>query len=158
MVKYKKYRFETKCNTNSALQACVTVSGARGREFRPKQTRLVLFFKNIDLCYADKWDCSEVIEFLLQLVQRHGFYTKSLEWINITGIQICSSISELNARFQRVTPRFLAINTFLRVQNPTENNMERILQSQLEPIIARFRTSANIQYIAKGLIDFFTKV
>lgn len=46
-------------NANQVLhilkQNCLVVSGIRGKEYKPKQTRLVLFMKNIDLCPIDSW-------------------------------------------------------------------------------------------------------
>lgn len=50
------------------------VNGVRGREYRPRQTRLILCLKNLDRCHRDAWNCSEIAEFLLQLVQHRGFY------------------------------------------------------------------------------------
>jgi dynein heavy chain 2, cytosolic len=46
-------------NANQVLyilkQNCLVVSGIRGKEFKPKQSRLILFMKNIDLCPVDNW-------------------------------------------------------------------------------------------------------
>lgn len=46
-------------NANQVLnvlkQNCLVVSGIRGKEYKPKQSRLVLFMKNIDLCPVDNW-------------------------------------------------------------------------------------------------------
>lgn len=36
-------------------ESCLVVSGIRGKEYKPKQSRLVLFMKNIDLCPIDSW-------------------------------------------------------------------------------------------------------
>lgn len=40
---------------NILKQNCLVVSGIRGKEYKPKQSRLVLFMKNIDLCPLDSW-------------------------------------------------------------------------------------------------------
>ncbi|XP_053958646.1 cytoplasmic dynein 2 heavy chain 1 [Anastrepha ludens] len=147
-------------------QNCVAVSGLRGREFKPKQTRVVLFLKNLDLCYLDAWGTSEIMELLLQLVQRAGFYADNLEWVHISGLQICGSISQdpatsMGGGLHKLAPRFLAINQFLRVSYPTDADMLTIVQSQLEPLLAsgRFKTAAvNVQYVVEGLLELFKKL
>ncbi|XP_017471893.1 PREDICTED: cytoplasmic dynein 2 heavy chain 1-like [Rhagoletis zephyria] len=147
-------------------QNCVTVSGLRGREFKPKQLRLILFLKNIDLCYIDAWGTSEVMELLFQLVQRSGFYAENLEWVHISDLQICGSISQastsaISSSLQKLPRRFLAINQFLRISNPNDADMFAIVQSRLEPILANehFKTpAANVQYVVEGLMELFKKL
>lgn len=151
---------------NIFYQNCVIVSGLRGREFKARQTRLVLFLKNLDLCYFDSWGTSDIMELLLQLVQRAGFYADNLEWVHISGVQICGSVSQaatslMSGGLHKLPPRFLAINKFLRVSYPNDADMLTIVQSQLEPIMAsgHFKTAAvNVQYVVEGLLELFKKV
>uniref|UniRef100_A0A1B0AQ10 Dynein heavy chain, cytoplasmic n=1 Tax=Glossina palpalis gambiensis TaxID=67801 RepID=A0A1B0AQ10_9MUSC len=210
-------------------QNCIAVSGVRGREYKPRQQRLVVFLKNLDLCYLDTWQCNAVVELLQQIVQRQGFYNvtdyttapttntttstaaitsttttissstiadkaannasslsnrrsgninnnNSLEWINVSGLQICGSISETiasataNATLLKIAPRYLAINHQVRIANPSPTDMLTVLQHNLEPLlvgrsgngrsVAHFKgfTSQTVQYIAEGLMDFYTKL
>lgn len=151
---------------NIFYQNCVIVSGLRGREFKARQTRVVLFLKNLDLCYFDAWGTSDIMELLLQLVQRGGFYADNLEWVHISGVQICGSVSQattavINGGLHKLPPRFLAINQFLRVIYPTDADMLTILQSQFEPIISSGHFKAapvNVQYVVEGLLELFKKV
>ena len=173
----------------------MTVSGMRGREFKAKQTRLVMYLKNLDLCYLDAWGCSEIVELLLQLVQRQGFYNdnssnsglnavktsasssggggggsrittsskskgnsnntnnksnnsgnSNLEWINVSGLQICGSISQstqattttsatANASLVKIAPRYLAINHMLHIGYPTQQEMLAVIQRHLEHLL-----------------------
>ena len=209
----------------------MTVSGMRGREFKAKQTRLVMYLKNLDLCYLDAWGCSEIVELLLQLVQRQGFYndnssnsglnavktsasssgggggsrvttsskskgssnnnnnnnsgTSNLEWINVSGLQICGSISQstqattttsatANASLVKIAPRYLAINHMLHIGYPTQQEMLAIIQRHLEHLLlaqpyhlqgsggtgAHFKGMRlqNLQSISEGLMEFYTKV
>lgn len=199
------------------MQSSMAVSGVRGREYRPKETRLVIYLKNVDLCYVDAWGCSEIVELLLQLVQRQGFYNDSggsnsglnaarnggggrsnattnntnnnsgsgsgnsnLEWINVSGLQICGSISQTttaataNASLVKIAPRYLAINHMLHVGYPTQQDMLGVIQRHLEHLLlgqqhlynggaaaaAHFKglNLQNVQYIAEGLMEFYTKV
>lgn len=197
----------------------------RGREYRPKQTRLVIYLKNLDLCYVDAWGCCEIVELLLQLVQRQGFYNdngsnaglnvarnsggsntsatgrsnkshnssngtgaggggggggssnSNLEWINVSGLQICGSISQqtttaatANASLVKIAPRYLAINHMLHVGYPSQQDMLAVIQRHLEHLLlgrgygdraaAHFKglNLQNVQYISEGLMEFYAKV
>ncbi|KAH8413035.1 hypothetical protein KR009_007595, partial [Drosophila setifemur] len=139
---------------------CVTVSGIKGREYRPKQARLVLFMKNLDLCQLDSWGACEVVELLFQLAQRGGFYAENLEWIGVSGLQICASIS---GNSMKIAPRYFAINQFVRVSRPTSQDMLEIVQRRLEPLLGEhFRGSAsrgvNLQHASECLMECFEKL
>ncbi|XP_016964184.1 cytoplasmic dynein 2 heavy chain 1 [Drosophila biarmipes] len=142
---------------------CVTVSGIKGREYRPKQARLVLFMKNLDLCQQDCWGACEVVELLLQLAQRAGFYAENLEWIGVSGLQICASIS---GNTGKISPRFFAINQFVRVSRPTRQDMLEIIQRRLEPLLEEhFRglanrggSGVNLQHVSESLMECFEKL
>lgn len=88
-------------------QVALVVSGLRGREYKPKFNKIVLFLKNADLCNVDEYGTREVMELLIQLISRGGFYTETLEWINVTGLTVCCSM--LNIKQHNFSPRFLSI-------------------------------------------------
>lgn len=55
----------------------------------------------------DIWGTSEIIELLLQITQRKGFYAPdTLEWISIVGLQICGSIADADQKL--LSPRFIS--------------------------------------------------
>ncbi|EDX05339.1 GD21850 [Drosophila simulans] len=142
---------------------CVTVSGIKGREYRPRQARLVLFMKNLDLCQQDSWGACEVVELLLQLAQRGGFYAENLEWIGVSGLQICASVG---GNAGKIAPRYFAINQFVRVSRPTSQDMLEIVQRRLEPLLEehfrgsenRGRSGVNLQHVSESLMDCFEKL
>ncbi|XP_060645040.1 cytoplasmic dynein 2 heavy chain 1 [Drosophila nasuta] len=140
---------------------CVTVSGVRGREYRAKQSRLVLFMKNLDLCQLDAWGACEIVELLLQLVQRGGFYADNLQWITVSGLQICASIS---GNLLKIAPRYLAINQYVRIGRPTNSDMLAIVQCRLEPLLnGHFSSSSNggsinLQHVSECLMECFEKL
>lgn len=47
----------------------------------------------------------------MQLINRNGFYSETLEWISITGLQICGSMSNITK--QNLSSRFLAKAKYL---------------------------------------------
>lgn len=64
--------------------------------------------KNINLCSVDEWGTCEIIELLLQIIQRKGFYDPiKLEWVNVNGLQICGSM--LDRSGDHLSPRFVSI-------------------------------------------------
>lgn len=92
---------------SALVQHSLVVSGVRGREYRPKFNKTVLFLKNIDLCATDAYGTCEIMELAVQLIRRLGFYTETLEWISVTGLTICCSM--LNIERQPFSPRFLSM-------------------------------------------------
>lgn len=89
-------------------QHCLAVSAVRGREYRAKQQRLVLYVKNVNRCAVDAWGTCAVTELLLQIVQRGGFYAlDTLEWVTLSGCQVCASVSTDAAALSGVSVRFL---------------------------------------------------
>ncbi|XP_055594856.1 cytoplasmic dynein 2 heavy chain 1 [Uranotaenia lowii] len=117
---------------NTLKQNSMVLTTVKGKEYRPKFSKIVIYFKNIDLCTVDSWGTCEVVELLLQLINRSGFYSDTLEWISVVGIQICASISDLNK--VHISPRFLSICHMVRISYPTNTEMESIVKSMLLPI------------------------
>lgn len=104
---------------------CLVISGFKGKEYKPRKSRLILMMKNIDLCPVDSWGTSDVIELLIQLISRHGFYDDNLEWTSVEGLQICATISDF--RQHRISSRFLMKNVIIHVSEPTQNDMQHII-------------------------------
>lgn len=77
------------------LEHCVKASVASGRMLRPKDvTRLVIFFKDINLPKPDKYATTEVIALLQQILTYNGFYDGNLEYLSLDkNIQIVASLN-----------------------------------------------------------------
>ncbi|KFB35182.1 AGAP010790-PA-like protein [Anopheles sinensis] len=113
-------------------QNSLIVTTVKGKEYRPNFSRIVLYLKNIDLCPVDCWGTCEVVELLLQLIHRHGFYSDGVEWICVSGVQVCASITDLGKTV--LSPRFLSISRLVRFDYPSEQDMESIVRSILLPV------------------------
>lgn len=48
---------------------------------------------------------------IFQLINRNGFYSETLEWISITGLQICGSLNNITK--QNLSFRLLAKAKYL---------------------------------------------
>lgn len=140
-------------------QNCLVVSGIRGKEYKPKLLRLVLFLKNIDLCPIDSWGTSEVIELLLQLVNRSGFYGENLEWVSISGLQVCATLSDLSK--QNLSPRFIAKCNVILTSYPNESDMQNIIASFLSFTYGKFKSSEvpmKKEKMAEVILEAFNEV
>lgn len=140
-------------------QNCLVVSGIRGKEYKPKLSRLVLFMKNIDLCPIDSWGTSEVIELLLQIVNRSGFYGENLEWVSISGLQICGTLTDLNK--QNLSPRFLSKCNIVMTSYPNENDMQSIIINLLNFAYSKFKSNSipmKKEKLAEIILDAFNEI
>lgn len=150
-------------NANQILhvlkQNCLEISGIRGKEYKPKLSRLVLFMKNIDLCAIDSWGTSEIIELLLQMINRNGFYGENLEWISITGLQVCGTLTDLSK--QNLSPRFLSICNLILTSNPNESDMQNIIVSFLDFTYIKFNLNSvpmKKEKMAEIIFDSFKEI
>lgn len=150
-------------NANQVLnilkQNCLVISGIRGKEFKPKLSRLILFMKNIDLCPIDSWGTSEVIELLLQIINRNGFYGESLEWVSISGLQVCGTLSDLKK--QNLSPRFLAKCNLVLTSYPNESDMQNIIVNFLSFTYSKFKANAapmQKEKMAEIILEAFNEV
>lgn len=86
----------------------------------------------------DNYGTSEVVELLLQLIHRKGFYAPdTLEWISINDLQIgCSLTNDTKAN---LSPRFMAIVQLLVMNYPKEDEMHAIVKSQLMSVYNSFQ-------------------
>lgn len=145
---------------HSLQQNCLVISGIRGREYKPKLTKLILFLKNINLCCTDNYGTSEVLELLLQLIHRKGFYaTDTLEWITVNDLQIgCSLTNNMKAN---LSPRFMAVVRLLVMDYPNEDDMHAIVKSQVMPVYNSFSIDSkrmSINDVVRALITVYSNV
>lgn len=144
---------------NTLKQNCLVVSGIRGKEYKPKLSRLVLFMKNIDLCPIDSWGTSEVIELLLQIINRSGFYGDNLEWVSISGLQVCGTLTDFNK--QNLSPRFLSKCNIVMTSSPNGSDMQNIIVSFLNFTYSKFKNNSipmQKDKMAEIILDSFNEI
>lgn len=142
---------------NILKQNCLVVSGIRGKEYKPKQSRLILFMKNIDLCPIDGWGTSEVVELLLQIMNRSGFYSENLEWISVSGIQICGTLTSI--KNHTLSSRFLSKSNILLTSYPNESDMQNIILSFLSSLFSNTKNiSVKKEKVCEVLLDIFNEI
>ena len=75
-------------------QFCYITTGTSKRIYRPKEgPRLVFYMKDINLPSPGKYDTSEIVMFLSQVVMHNGFYDDDLEVVQLDNVQIVSSMA-----------------------------------------------------------------
>lgn len=140
---------------NVLKNECLVISGFKGKEYKPRKSRLVLMLKNIDLCPVDSWGTSDVIELLIQLISRHGFYDDNLEWTSVEGLQICATLSDL--RNHRISSRFLLKNVMIQFSEPTQNDMQYIIGNFVHNSV-KLSTQTSEQKLAEMILNCFNDV
>lgn len=147
-------------NANQVLQIlkqnCLVISGIRGKEYKPKQSRLILFMKNIDLCPVDSWGTIEVIELLLQIINRNGFYSENLEWISISGLQICGTLVDITKK--NLSTRFLSKCNIILTSYPNQNDMQNIVMSFLGFIYSKYQLTMKKEKICEVMLEIFNEI
>ncbi|XP_052891130.1 cytoplasmic dynein 2 heavy chain 1 [Anopheles moucheti] len=140
-------------------QNSLIVTTVKGKEYRPNFSRIVLYLKNIDLCTVDTWGTCEVVELLLQLINRHGFYSDGVEWISVSGVQVCASVTDLEKTM--LSPRFLSICRLVRFGQPTEQDMESIVRSILLPVynqLVKGTSRLKLHELVRSIINVYMRI
>lgn len=106
----------------------------------------------------DAWGTSEIVELLLQITQRKGFYaSETLEWIGILGLQICGSMT--NADQTMISPRFLSAARQLVMSFPSETDMQVIVKHQMMPVGVKFKLEMRkTETIVDAIISIYSGV
>ncbi|KAJ1640034.1 dynein heavy chain and region D6 of dynein motor-domain-containing protein [Pavlovales sp. CCMP2436] len=128
-------------------QVCASSATQAGRIFRPKEgSRLILFLKDINLPKPDKYETSELVEFLQQLVTYNGFYDKQLEWVGLEKVQIVCSINPASTlgRYP-LSSRFTASVRIACVSYPDRDALTAIY-GQLCALVLRASCEGSAEY------------
>eukprot|EP00762_Andalucia_godoyi_P006467 ANDGO_02875.mRNA.1 Cytoplasmic dynein 2 heavy chain 1 len=114
------------------LQTCVFATTTRGRVLRPKEGKLVLFLKDINLPKPDQYGTAQLVAFLQQLIHYCGFWDHNLEWIGLEKIQIVASMNPVTSSGRyAVSPRLLSTFHVCSLLDPDAKDMELISSAVL---------------------------
>lgn len=143
----------------------VVLSGVRGREYKPKLKKTILFLKNLNLLRVDCYGSSDVVELLLQIVYRSGFYETN-DWVGVSGIQVCATLTTTDPtttsasaeqEFNKLSPRFINLCRYLIVAGPREADLRMIIARQLE-CLSFVNWKIRPESIAKVVLDVFNQL
>lgn len=126
---------------------------------RPQLSKIVLFFKNVDLCFTDEWGTCEAIELIIELIQRNGFYNDDLEWIRVSGLIVCCSMT--SSPVDSISPRYLSIAVNFYTEYPDDGELNLIIRNHFSPIAAKFELDARpnkVNQIVESLIAVYQNV
>lgn len=97
-----------------------------------------------------------MVEFLLQIINRSGFYSENLEWISVKGLQICGTLTNISN--QTLSTRFLSKCNILLTSYPNESDMQNIILSFLSSTFNKINNSSiKKDKICEVLLDIFNE-
>jgi dynein heavy chain 2 len=102
-----------------------------------------LFLKDINLPTPDKYDTSQVVAFLQQMVTHEGFYDEDLEWVQLKSIQVVGSMAPSSTLGRHpLSTRFTANARVCAIDYPPTNDLQQVFSQLLncafaQPVSAR---------------------
>jgi len=148
------------------LHVCSTANTNIGKVLRPKNSEhLVLFFRNLNLPKTDKYDTSQIIQFLQQLITYEGFYDTNLEFVRLEKIQIVASISPATTVGRhKLSQRFVANLRVLGMGYASSQHLLQIYSNLLEGVRDSFSehsaewANVDVPQLAHSIVHIFEHV
>lgn len=126
-------------------QTCQVLNSNKGRTFRPKEERLILVLKDLNLPKPDKYGTVQLHSLLQQLILYNGFFDTDLEWVTVERLQIVGSMNPPGSMGRYpVAPRFLAITSVLALSYPSKESLQLIYSEFLGIMIHAQRLQLNL--------------
>lgn len=133
---------------------------ASGKTIKPKDcTRLVIFIKDVNLPKPDKYQTTEVVSLLQQILTHHGFYDEHLEFISMDKrIQIIATLNPIISfgRY-KLSTRFTANVRLLYIDNPSKKELGRIYHAMLKSYTTELSQSLSAETLKKSAV-FLTEI
>lgn len=140
----------------------VVTAGPRGREYRPKLRRTIVLLKNLNLLRVDCYGSSDVIELVLEIVYRSGFYaTTTNDWITVSGLQFGGTVTLADpsaTEFNKISPRLLNLCRYLIVGQPSAENLQMIITLQLKCLPIANWKAIRAEAIARTVLAVFSQL
>lgn len=128
---------------------------ASGKTLKPKDcTRLVVFIKDVNLPKPDKYQTTEVVSLLQQLLTHRGFYDEHLEFVSVDKrIQLVATLNPVIS-FGRyaLSTRFTANVRLLFSDNPSKKELGRIYHSMIKNYTAELGLTLSADTLKKSAI------
>jgi len=128
---------------------------ASGKVIKPKDcTRLVIYIKDINLPRPDKYQTTEVVSLLQQLLTHNGFYDEHLEFVAVDKrIQVVATLNPV-VSFGRykLSTRFTANMRLLAVDAPTKTELSKIYFSMLKNFSADLKLPLSSDGLKKAAV------
>lgn len=126
-------------------QSCQMMNSTNGKLLRPREERLVLLLKDLNLPKPDKYGTVQLHSFLQQLILYNGFYDDDLEWVTVEKLQIVGSMNPPGSMGRYpVAPRFLAITSVLALSYPSKDSLQLIYTEFLSIMMQSKRLQLNL--------------
>lgn len=133
-------------------QCCQMLNSTKGKLLRPREERLVLILKDLNLPKPDKYGTVQLHSLLQQLILYNGFYDDDLEWVIVEKLQIVGSMNPPGSMGRYpVAPRFLSITSVLSLSYPSKESLQLIYTEFLSIMMQSKRLQLSLP--GKGAAD-----
>jgi len=151
-------------NAANVVQKLVQVCGkpvttAIGKCLRPPDNaRIILFLKDINLPRPDKYNTSQLVAFLQQLLSHGGYYDENLEFIHVQRVQIIGCMSPPSTVGRHaLSTRFTARVRVACLAHPDISSLQSVYTSIIEKVLPNTR-SIGPAYLAKAMLEVYGQV
>ena len=133
---------------------------ASGKILKPKDcNRLVIYIKDINLPRPDKYQTTEVVSLLQQMLTHHGFYDENLEFVSLDArIQIVATLNPvISFGRYKLSTRFTANVRILSIDIPSLKELGKIYFAMLKNYSTEAKQGLSPECLKKSAI-FLTNV
>eukprot|EP00002_Diphylleia_rotans_P017833 TRINITY_DN345_c0_g1_i5.p1 TRINITY_DN345_c0_g1~~TRINITY_DN345_c0_g1_i5.p1 ORF type:complete len:2631 (-),score=563.81 TRINITY_DN345_c0_g1_i5:572-7306(-) len=148
------------------MQMTSPISSNTGRVLRPKEgERLILYLKDLNLPKPDKYDTSQLISFLQQLITYKGFFDNNNEWVGISNIQIVGSMNPATTVGRHpLNTRFTSTVRLYYVHYPPTDQLGIIFAELARGLFSssfqpphKFSDPANVTKLAASMVEVYER-
>lgn len=102
---------------------CSSSPSANGVRMKPRSGKhLAIYFRGLHYPSADKYETVELHSFIIQLTQLNGYVNESLEWVELTNINIVASIDPAES-LQPISERLISQFRIVSMDSISTNSL-----------------------------------
>ncbi|XP_028177728.1 cytoplasmic dynein 2 heavy chain 1-like isoform X2 [Ostrinia furnacalis] len=120
--------------------------------------RLALVVRSLDRASSDSWRCSAVHQFLLQLIQHGGFWSRGGDeggatWCRVARLQLLATAAAPPA-----SPRLAAALAHVAVPEPDDEELLELIKNYLKQNVDKNVSEKDVADIATNMLAMFKEV
>ncbi|KAF4663535.1 Cytoplasmic dynein 2 heavy chain 1 [Perkinsus olseni] len=114
-------------------------AGPRGRTYRPREgQRVVLQIEDVNLPKPDRYDTTQLVASLQEMVSYAGFHDEDLEWVALESIQFISTMAPSSALGRHtISKRFTSAMCQAWVASPSREDLSSIYSQLILSVTER---------------------
>ncbi|KAF4743446.1 Cytoplasmic dynein 2 heavy chain 1, partial [Perkinsus olseni] len=118
---------------------CLIGAGPRGRTYRPREgQRVVLQIEDVNLPKPDRYDTTQLVASLQEMVSYAGFHDEDQEWVALENIQFISTMAPSTALGRHtISKRFTSGVCQAWVASPSREDLSSIYSQLIRSVTER---------------------